>query len=83
MTNLEKYGLFLMLLGVTSLREGGWLGGLGTLLLLGGFMMFLWDTKDAPNTGMQSDGVPPQEPGDLTPPDVHEKMWRLRNSRRR
>jgi hypothetical protein len=28
------------------------------------------------------DGVPPQESGDLTPPDVHAKMWRLRQSRR-
>ena len=29
------------------------------------------------------DGVPPQEAGDLTPADVHEKMWRLRQSRRK
>jgi hypothetical protein len=29
------------------------------------------------------DGVPPQESGDLTPADVHAKMWRLRQSRRR
>lgn len=28
------------------------------------------------------DGVPPQETGDLTPADVDEKMWRLRQSRR-
>ena len=59
MTNLEKYGLLLMLLGVVSFRDGGWVGGLGTLLLIGGFMMFLWDTKDAPNKVLQSDGATP------------------------
>ena len=62
MTNLEKYGLLLMLLGVVSFRDGGWVGGLGTLLLLGGFMMFLWDTKDAPNKVLQSD-LPAQAGG--------------------
>lgn len=55
MTNVEKCGLFLILIGAESFRDGGWLGGLGTLLLIGGFIMLIWDTKD--ETSLREDAA--------------------------
>jgi ribosomal protein S5 len=40
MTLLEKYGLFFMLLGSSTFLDEGWRGGLGVLILVGGWIAF-------------------------------------------
>jgi len=42
MANLEKFGVILMLLGVSSFRDGGIAGLLGTLLFGVGMVAFLF-----------------------------------------
>lgn len=42
MSKLEKLGLFFMLLGVSSFRDGGWSGGIGAFLLMSGWAMFIF-----------------------------------------
>ncbi len=59
-----------------SYTETGVFTALSLLLIFVAIELQGWLTKRA------LDGVPPQEAGDLTPADVHEKMARLAKPRR-
>ena len=85
MSFIEKLGLMIALLGFVYLSsdiETEQIVAIFCVIL--GWILFSIPWRSAPNTGMHADDAPPpQEEGDLTPPDVHVRMWRLRNPRRR